>query len=264
VTFAPVYVYESSIQEYALHVYALNTTTSGSNHELVEWQSDQGTWVTPLVGGSPIYVVGVAADNVTGAFWGWTSSGAVYTNETGTDVEDWTSGFTSSAAAESTIYRTSSTTNCTGSSTAPAGPCLESYDATMGWPDGTWPDVGQNAGAEQVTLDPTNTILGPYVIDSSGSAWHLNGSTWNRLGSTSSGNSECGGGTLVFVQIATKFGWVFGMTAQGTVWWLPFLGTCWTNVGGSTSGFAASIATDNGTTAAVWALTQDGAVLAAD
>jgi hypothetical protein len=160
----------------------------------------------------------------------------------------------------SAIYATSSTANCAGSSSVPAGHCIQSFTPSS-WPVGTWSQFGgAGAGAEQVTLDPTNTILGPYVLDSGGVPWHWNTvtSSWNNLG-----DAKCGGGSLAFVQMATKYGTAFAMNWQGTVFWLPFLGTCWTQVGTKTD-FASSIATDNGTFTSVWAVSQTGQIWTAN
>lgn len=82
------------------------------------------------------------------------------------------------------------------------------------------------------------------------------------FGYTQLTTAKCSSGSVnPFVQIAVKAGVVYGLGEYGSVW--ANYSSCWSQVGAK-SNFANSIATDNGSTTAVWASDGSGNIWVAE
>jgi hypothetical protein len=301
-TIAPVYVYDAKLQTAYPIIYALTTIGTGpiqGNNFLVQkysWLTNAWSTVDDR-SGNPVYLWGLTTDNsadsgtvVDQPFWGWThwegneTYGDVYTGDSGNIVNATTGswgGFTATSvavASKTNIVATSNQENCTGlggvgslpcimqfvpstSGVFPAGSWIELLADQPGGSDGTAPPTGPN-GAEQVVFDAVIPTL--YALDSGGNVWYSASTTapvgWQELATT-----RCGGATQTFVQIAAKNGVVYGLGAEGKVWFYRptvLSAPCWTQVG--SKAFAVSIATDNGDTTGVWATDTSGNIWTAE
>ncbi len=97
----------------------------------------------------------------------------------------------------------------------------------------------------------------------SGNVWKFvdGQDAWQALGTTQCNSSPTQLQTLV--QIVVKNTVVYGLNTAGTVWFYTDGNGCWTQTGSKT-GWATSLATDNGQTVAVWAVDTSGNIWTAD
>ena len=76
VTLAPIYVYDSTLQESVLHLYVLAAANpDGNNRALSEYNSKTNTWsqVTDN-NGDDVYLWGITTDSTNGSLWGGPTS----------------------------------------------------------------------------------------------------------------------------------------------------------------------------------------------
>jgi len=258
VTIAPVYFYDATIEESELNIYVLTATASGNNHLVEKYSSLSNTWSDVKdTNGNDVYVWGVTTDGTNGAFWGWThftgtTGGNVWTNDSATGISEQSGwpGFTSVATVgPNSVYAT----NLTGIE-------FNAYHVEFGYmPGGNW--TNSEASGDQITADSITGEL--YILSTSGTLYIDFGGNEIFLADT-----LCAGGDVTFVQIAAKNATLYGLTGSGTVYYYPNANSnnmsgCWTPVGTKT-GFAYSIATDNGDLTAVWASDGSGAMWTAE
>ena len=246
ITVAPMYVYDSTIQESVLHIFVLTTTANGNNHAVEEYNSLTNTWSSVLnSSGAAFYVWGITSDASNGAFWGWThfsgtEGGAIWTNDQisgGIEEQTGWPGFSNIAApGPLDIFATAISSG------------YSSDTAYNYMPGNHWQYEGVTG--VQVTADTINGAI--YVLSSSGTIVEDEGGDSYYIT-----DNQCSSGTKTFVQIAAKNGTIYGLDSGGTVWWLtPSVNNCWNEITQKTA-FAYSIACDNGSTTGVWA--TDGA-----
>ena len=254
ITIAPVYVYDTSLEAVKFHLFVLVANApSGNNRAVQTYSSLTNAWtdVTNSTGGQ-VYVWGITTDSSNGAFWGWThfsstGGGQIWTSDGASSITlqaGWP-GFSSAAAVDSLEVLATNLTDIG----------LDSYLVAHGFmPGNNWQDSG--VPGYQVTAD---SIYGSiYVLESGGRVWIYEGGDEVEIT-----NAKCGGGTLSFVQIAAKNGIIYGLDSSRTVHYYTYATNCWAQVGTKT-GFAYSIATDNGDFAGVWASDGSGNIWTAE
>jgi hypothetical protein len=264
-----------------LFVFVLNTTTSGSNHEVAKYNITTNSSTTAFANqASGYYTYGLTTDpfsTTSGTPWAVNDSnvlGECEASSAGCWTQPYATGVwanaTSVAAnnAESTsgyLLATDSASSCTPSG-YPDGQCIECYIPSGTWATGSWSST--TYGASQVTpdKDPSNYVA--YALGSSGNVWSVvptvsaTGCSISSSNLTKIGDTECAGGTVTIVQIAAK-DWVFALDSSGEVWINPIGTKCWDHVTSANQPFtASSIATDNDTSSGevVWATDSSGGI----
>jgi len=253
ITIAPVYVYDSGLQESKFHLFVLvAANASGNNREVQTYSSLTGDWavLTDSTGGT-VYAWGITTDTSNGAFWGWThfsgtGGGQIWTNDGASSISEQSGlNYTSIAAVDSLAIFASTLTDIG----------VDSHLVAYGYvPDGYWQD--SEVDAYQVTADSINGTI--YALQSNGQI-----EIWEGGDEGSITDGKCGGGTITFVQIAAKNNIIYGLNSLGTIFYYTYSANCWSQVGSKTD-FAYSIATDNGDLTGVWASDASGIIWTAE